>query len=153
MGTGQNSPTLSPVSPASTSTMPFPTHHHHRSASVSSITPIMRSSRGDHHMPQSRSSHASQSSTGGPNSPGPHSPASPGPGLQAFEPSSPRPPPTPPPPRPPLPPRRRDSPEISSPQVKLRGHKFINNILKFSEIFLNRLVKTSNFYHFWFFYY
>ncbi|CAH1118521.1 unnamed protein product [Phaedon cochleariae] len=120
LGAGQNSPTLSPVSPAASNPI-MNWFNHTRSPSVSSImsTTSFRQPRGEptpvppQHLPQ-RYSHNSQSSTGGPNSPGgPHSPASPGP----LEPVSPRLPPTPPPPPPPLPPRRRrDSPEISSPQ-------------------------------------
>ncbi|KAG5892771.1 hypothetical protein JTB14_007986 [Gonioctena quinquepunctata] len=123
LGTGQNSPTLSPVSPASTNPI-MNWFNHTRSPSVSSImsTTSFRPPRAaepttaaPQHLPQ-RYSHNSQSSTGGPNSPGPHSPASPGPHIPC-EPISPRLPPTPPPPPPPLPPRRRrDSPEISSPQ-------------------------------------
>ncbi|KAJ8985180.1 hypothetical protein NQ317_018209 [Molorchus minor] len=118
---GQNSPTLSPVSPAASNSK-INWFNHTRSPSVSSImsTTSFRPPRAEpilptpQHLPQ-RYSHTSQSSTGGPNSPGPHSPASPGPHLP--EPISPRLPPTPPPPPPPLPPRRRrDSSEISSPQ-------------------------------------
>ncbi|XP_023014475.2 son of sevenless isoform X1 [Leptinotarsa decemlineata] len=121
LGTGQNSPTLSPVSPAGSNPI-ISWFNHTRSPSVSSImSTTYRPPRADsiavapQHLPQ-RYSHNSQSSTGGPNSPGPHSPASPGPHIPC-EPISPRLPPTPPPPPPPLPPRRRrDSPEISSPQ-------------------------------------
>ncbi|XP_072383056.1 protein son of sevenless [Diabrotica undecimpunctata] len=119
LGTGQNSPTLSPVSPAASNPI-MNWFHHTRSSSVSSIisTTSFRPSRTEPIPPSipQRYSHNSQSSTGGPNSPGPHSPVSPGPHLPT-EPISPRLPPTPPPPPPPLPPRRRrDSPEISSPQ-------------------------------------
>ncbi|XP_018566397.1 protein son of sevenless [Anoplophora glabripennis] len=127
LGTGHNSPTLSPVSPAASNPI-INWFNHTRSPSVSSImsTTSFRPSRADpassgpqhlHCCRPQRYSHTSQSSTGGPNSPGPHSPASPGPHLPLAEPISPRLPPTPPPPPPPLPPRRRrDSPEISSPQ-------------------------------------
>ncbi|KAJ8929658.1 hypothetical protein NQ314_017641 [Rhamnusium bicolor] len=123
LGTGQNSPTLSPVSPAASNPI-INLFNHTRSPSVSSIlsTTSFRPPRAEpissasQHLPQ-RYSHNSQSSTGGPISPGPHSPASPGPHPPTVEPISPRLPPTPPPPPPPLPPRRRrDSPEISSPQ-------------------------------------
>lgn len=62
-------------------------------------------------------SHSSQSSVVVLNSSGPHSPVSPVPHVSMGEPISPRIPPAPPPLPPPLPPRRRrDSPEISSPQ-------------------------------------
>ncbi|XP_060532869.1 protein son of sevenless isoform X2 [Cylas formicarius] len=122
LGTGQNSPTLSPNSPAAPSNSIINWFNHTRSPSVSSVisTASYRPSRSDNvaasqHPPQ-RYTHSSQSSTGAPGSPGPHSPASPGPHFPP-EPISPRLPPTPPPPPPPLPPRkRRDSPEISSPQ-------------------------------------
>ncbi|XP_057667174.1 protein son of sevenless isoform X2 [Diorhabda carinulata] len=118
LGTSQNSPTLSPVSPAASNPI-ISWFHHTRSPSVSSImSTSFKPSRVEQTPPTipQRFSHNSQSSTGGPNSPGPHSPISPGPHLPT-EPISPRLPPTPPPPPPPLPPRRRrDSPEISSPQ-------------------------------------
>ncbi|CAH1971501.1 unnamed protein product [Acanthoscelides obtectus] len=137
LGTGQNSPTLSPVSPAASNSI-MNWFNHTRSPSVSSImsTTSFRPSRTDSITSQhvtTRYSHASQSSViaassaGGTGSPGgPHSPASPGPhvtptstvaGVAVGEPASPRPPPTPPPPPPPLPPRRRrDSVEVGSPQ-------------------------------------
>lgn len=119
LGTGQNSPTLSPVSPSASSGI-MNWFNHTRSPSVSSIisTTSFRPTRAEQ-MPPSvpqRYSHNSQSSTGGPNSPGPHSPVSPGPHLP-IEPISPRLSSNPPPTPPPLPPRRRrDSTEISSPQ-------------------------------------
>lgn len=92
---------------------------------------ILLSPQNNYFRPQ-RYSHTSQSSTGGPNSPGPHSPASPGPHLPLAEPISPRLPPTPPPPPPPLPPRRRrDSPEISSPQQVRHIRHFVCNLLFF----------------------
>ncbi|CAH0548825.1 unnamed protein product [Brassicogethes aeneus] len=55
IGTGSNSPTLSPVSPAGSTMMSFPGHHT-RSSSVSSILPVLRPNRADHHIPQ-RTSH------------------------------------------------------------------------------------------------
>ncbi|KAB0803025.1 hypothetical protein PPYR_05211 [Photinus pyralis] len=116
-GGGQNSPTLSPVSPAA---QPFigwfpPTHS--RSPSVSSImstasvktVPVMMSKQ------DGIISHHSQKFVPQPGSPGPHSPASPGPHTSLSDSTSPRLPSTPPP----LPPRRRrDSVEINSPQAK-----------------------------------
>ncbi|RZB58806.1 son of sevenless, partial [Asbolus verrucosus] len=124
LGTGQNSPTLSPVSPAASNTiMSWFQPNHSRSPSVgsnmSNVSAI--SHRNVPPPPQlpTKSSHYSQSSTGGSNSSGPHSPASPGPHLLSYEPNSPRLPVTPPPAPPPLPPRRRrNSPEVSSPQLK-----------------------------------
>nr|XP_022906385.1 protein son of sevenless isoform X2 [Onthophagus taurus] len=104
----QSSPTLSPNSPAATS---FPPFTHSRHPSICSVT-----SQFTHRTSISSNSQPlpPKNSTG---SPGPHSPASPGPHfpLSAIsgEPISPHIPSTPPP----VPPRRRrDSPEISSPQ-------------------------------------
>lgn len=126
LGTGQNSPTLSPNSPAAPSNPLMNWFNHTRSPSVSSVVsttsyrPARTSESGptmQSHLPH-RHTH-STSSTGAPGSPsGPHTPTSPGPHPPSSgEPNSPRLPPTPPPPPPPLPPRRRrDSPEISSPQ-------------------------------------
>jgi son of sevenless-like protein len=119
LGTCQNSPTLSPVSPATSSTiLSWFQPNHSRSPSVGSIMSTTSTRNPPPPPPQtSKYCHYSQSSTGGSNSPGPHSPASPGPAPLSYEPNSPRLPLTPPPPPPPLPPRRpRDSPEISSPQ-------------------------------------
>lgn len=104
---GQNSPTLSPPSPATQSINSF-TQGHVRSVSISCPTSTIPNkaipaplATVKHEPPQK---YVPQ-----PGSPGPHSPASPGP-LSEF---SPRLPSTPPP----LPPRRRrDSVEISSPQ-------------------------------------
>ncbi|KAL1502670.1 hypothetical protein ABEB36_007783 [Hypothenemus hampei] len=119
--TGQSSPTLSPNSPAAPSNLLMNWLSHTRSSSVSSVIstasyrPARSSDSGSSmsvHLPQRYT--FSTSSTGAPNSPGgiPHTPTSPHPPSSA-EPNSPRLPPTPPP----LPPRRRrDSPEISSPQ-------------------------------------
>ncbi|XP_044261416.1 protein son of sevenless [Tribolium madens] len=124
LGTCQNSPTLSPVSPATSNTiLSWFQPNHNRSPSVGSIMSTTSMRNPPPPPPQaSKYPHYSQSSTGGSNSPGPHSPASPGP-VQSYEPNSPRRPLTPPPPPPPLPPRRRrDSPEISSPQLKSDPH-------------------------------
>lgn len=126
LGTGQNSPTLSPNSPAAPSNPIMNWFNHTRSPSVSSVisTASYRAARLSESGSsiQTHISHRqthSTSSTGAPGSPGaPHTPTSPGPHPpSSAEPNSPRLPPTPPPPPPPLPPRRRrDSPEISSPQ-------------------------------------
>ncbi|XP_045467186.1 protein son of sevenless [Harmonia axyridis] len=111
--TGQNSPTSSPVSPAGPSS--WRTTLHMRSPSTSSTSTIASIRCGS----VSRSEGISgvinaipvaprNSTSMAPNSPGPRSPVSP-----TFESISPRLPCTPPP----IPPRRRrDSPEISSPQ-------------------------------------
>ncbi|XP_044762571.1 protein son of sevenless [Coccinella septempunctata] len=107
--TGQNSPTLSPVSPAGPSS--WRPAMHMRSPSTSSTSTIASIRCGS----VSRSEVVNAiplaprySTSVAPNSPGPKSPVSP-----TFDSISPRLPCTPPP----IPPRRRrDSPEISSPQ-------------------------------------
>ncbi|XP_063927452.1 protein son of sevenless [Zophobas morio] len=120
LGTCQNSPTLSPVSPAASNPILnwAPKSNHSRNSSVSSISTGSMRNPPPPPPQSSKYSHHSQSSSGL-NSPGPHSPASPGPVPAPYEPNSPRLPLTPPPPPPPLPPRRRrDSPEIGSPSLK-----------------------------------
>ncbi|XP_025833120.1 protein son of sevenless-like [Agrilus planipennis] len=144
---GQNSPTLSPISPAAaTPLINWFQPSHSRSPSVSSIVsaasfrsssfvippPInprvdsMFVSGGNlggiapappHIQQQKINQSPTYCGTSGPSSPGPHSPSSPGPFLPTIDPVSPCLSSTPPP----LPPRRRrDSVEISSPhQAKL----------------------------------
>ncbi|XP_066255884.1 protein son of sevenless isoform X1 [Euwallacea similis] len=125
LGTGQNSPTLSPNSPAAPSNPIMNLFNHSRSPSVSSVVSTAsyrpaRTSESGSSLP-SHFSHRhthSTSSMGAPNSPGgPRTPTSPHPPSSA-EPNSPRMlPPTPPP----LPPRRRkDSPEVSSPHQQVK---------------------------------
>lgn len=111
---GQNSPTLSPASPAA------PVSHigvfqpgHVRSPSVSSTSSSISRHRPEP-LPPPAAVFVPARHQFGPSSPGPHSPASPGPYVALQEPNSPRLLPSTPPP---LPPRiRRDSPEIRSPQ-------------------------------------
>ncbi|KAL3271133.1 hypothetical protein HHI36_021630 [Cryptolaemus montrouzieri] len=109
-GTGQNSPSSSPVSPAGPSSWRTPLHIRSPStSSTSTITSIKCNAVTRIEMVNAIPVAPRNSSSVAPNSPGPRSPVSP----TFFESISPRLPCTPPP----IPPRRRrDSPEISSPQ-------------------------------------
>ncbi|XP_017780094.1 PREDICTED: protein son of sevenless isoform X2 [Nicrophorus vespilloides] len=117
--TGQNSPTLSPASPAtSTTSLMSWWQGHSRSPSVSSTTSAFRAQpiplRPEPALPPTPHRYNPQHFTvTAPSSPGPHSPASPGPHALP-EPHSPHVLSSTPPPLPPR--RRRDSPEINSPQ-------------------------------------
>lgn len=111
LGTGQNSPTTSsPVSPAGPGS--WRSSMHIRSPSTSStctFTSCRNANLSMNPIPVAPRTNL-QSSSINPNSPGPRSPTS----LVGFEPASPRLAPCTPPPIPPR--KRRDSPEISSPQ-------------------------------------